>query len=109
MTRLALARADLRGYLPEPIDRGLWVLDQLEAHRARLIHAEIEARQAAQNEPVSPLDGHEIAAMARREPGPWIASVKNYLLEEARNGRLARDDKAKAISLAKAWLDKNQL
>src|SRR5687767_7988400 len=44
--QLALAHADLRGYLPEPIDRGLWVLDQLEAHRARLVRADIEAERA---------------------------------------------------------------
>ena len=107
--QMALAYADLRGYLPEPIDRGLWVLDQLEAHRARLVHAEQEAQQEAMREPVSPLDGHEIAALANKEPGPWIAAVKAYLLDEVRSGHLARDDKATAVSLARAWLDKSQL
>ncbi len=107
--QMALARADLRGYLPEPIDRGLWVLDQLEAHRERLLRADREAGQAALNKPVSPLDGHEIVALARKEPGPWIASVKSYLLEEVRSGRLARNDKADAIRLVKAWLDDQRL
>ena len=107
--QMALARADLRGYLPEPIDRGLWVLNQLEAHRTRLLRAEIEAEQAALNEPVSPLDGHEIAALAHREPGPWIATVKTYLVEEVSSGRLARGDKATATSLVRAWLDDRRL
>ena len=42
---LALSRADLRGYLPEPIERGLWVLDQLEAHRNRLLEEERRAEE----------------------------------------------------------------
>ena len=107
--QMALARADLRGYLPEPIDRGLWVLDQLEAHRERHLRADREVEQAALNEPVSPLDGHEIVALLGREPGPWIAAVKDFLLEEVRNGRLQRDDKVTAANLARTWLDKNQL
>ena len=105
--QMALARADLRGYLPEPIDRGMWVLDQLEAHRERLLRADHQAEQAALSEPASPLDGHEISALAQREPGPWIAAVKDYLLQEVRNGRLARDDKADASRLARAWLDEH--
>ncbi|MEO6457528.1 MAG: HD domain-containing protein [Chloroflexia bacterium] len=107
--QMALARADLRGYLPEPIDRGLWVLDQLEAHRESLLRADRDAEQALLNEPVSPLDGHEIVALVGREPGPWIAAVKGFLLEEVRSGRLARDDKAAAIRLVRAWLDDQRL
>lgn len=107
--QMALARADLRGYLPEPIDRGLWVLDQLEAHRESLLRADREAEQASLNEPVSPLDGHEIVALVGREPGPWIAAVKDFLLEEVRSGRLQRDDKAAAARLARTWLNRNQL
>jgi poly(A) polymerase len=104
---LALARADLRGYLPEPIDRGLWVLAQLEDHRQRLLDqdqrgAELEARQ-----PRSPLDGHEILSLAEREPGPWVAAVKDYLTHEVRAGRLMREDKARARALAHEWLQEH--
>ena len=106
---MALARADLRGYLPEPIDRGLWVLDQLEAHRERLIRADIESGRAAPVGPVSPLDGHEIVALVGREPGPWIAAVKDFLLDEVRSGRLQRDDKESAARLAREWLDSRHL
>jgi len=104
---MALARADLRGYLPEPIDRGLWVLDQLEAHRQRLLDqdqqiAELEARQ-----PRSPLDGHEILSLTENEPGPWVAAVKDYLTGEVRAGRLMRDDKGRARALAQEWLQEH--
>lgn len=104
---LALARADLRGYLPEPIERGLWVLDQLEAHRQRLLDqdqqvAELEARQ-----PRSPLDGHEILSLTESEPGSWVAAVKDYLTNEVSAGRLMRGDKERARVLAQEWLQEH--
>jgi hypothetical protein len=102
---LALARADLRGYLPEPIDRGLWVLDSLEARAERLAtDADMELLARA-SEPRSPLDGHALLSLTDREPGPWIADLKAYLLGEVIDGRLEAADIATAERLARGWLE----
>lgn len=101
---LALSRADLRGYLPEPIDRGLWVLDQLEARCEALLEGERTAAERERLEPRSPLDGTELLLLGGREPGPWIAILKDYLCGEVEGGRLGRDDKERARQLALAWL-----
>jgi putative nucleotidyltransferase with HDIG domain len=100
---LALARADLRGYLPEPIDRGLWVLASLEEHSRRLEEEERRSALMEAQGPRSPLDGDELMALAGREPGPWVGELKSYLLDEVLAGRLDRDDKAGAAELAQAW------
>jgi poly(A) polymerase len=89
---LALARADLRGYLPEPIDRGLWVLDSLEAHARRLDEEDALEQAAERTAPHSPVDGDALMALAGREPGAWIGLLKDYLTELVREGRLAQDD-----------------
>lgn len=102
---LALSRADLRGYLPEPIDRGLWVLDSLEAHAENLKHeAELEA-ELRTLEPRSPLDGNQLLELTSREPGPWIADLKDYLRGEVEAGRLAAGDTSSATELARNWLE----
>jgi poly(A) polymerase len=102
---LALAYADLRGYLPEPIDRGLGVLDSLKA-RAERLEAEAEQEELARAiEPRSPLDGHQIMRLTDREPGPWIAELKGYLLSEVREGRLDPSDVTAAQRLASRWLN----
>lgn len=101
---LALAHADLRGYLPEPIDRGLWVLHQLEAHRDRLAEQDAEEEMQEALEPRSPLDGHELLALAGRPAGPWINLLKMHLLAEVQAGKLHRMDKEKAREVALEWL-----
>jgi putative nucleotidyltransferase with HDIG domain len=101
---LALSRADLRGYLPEPIDRGLWILASLEEHARRI---EVEDAHRVLEEasgPQSPLDGNELLAIAGRGAGPWVGYLKDYLLGEVRAGRLGRDDKSRAMELAHNWL-----
>jgi poly(A) polymerase len=103
---MALARADLRGYLPEPIDRGLWVLDQLEARARGILEAEKLAGEEQAREPRSPLDGNELLELAGREPGPWVGKLKDYLSNEVLTGRLDRDDKEGARLLALAWLSR---
>ncbi|MEA2575417.1 MAG: poly(A) polymerase [Chloroflexia bacterium] len=102
---LALARADLRGYLPEPIDRGLWVLQSLEERRNQLDEAQAVEAQLAELEPRSPLDGTELLVLGKREPGPWVGQLKGYLCGEVEAGRLAQSDKATAEALALRWLD----
>lgn len=100
---IALSRADLRGYLPEPIDRGLWVLEQLEARRRRIDDfgnaGAIEA-----SGPQSPLDGTELLSLTGLEPGPWVGRLKSYLQAEVAEGRLDRNDKPAAADLARHWL-----
>ena len=106
---LALARADLHGYLPEPIARGLWTLDALDAHRKRIMESELaEARRSEATmarEPASPLDGNEILALTARQPGPWVGELKTYLRDKVAAGELPPGDKDRATRLARAWLD----
>ncbi|MDQ3707050.1 MAG: HD domain-containing protein [Chloroflexota bacterium] len=102
---MSLAHADLRGYLPEPIDRGLWVLQTLEERRRHMDEAEAQEAQQAQLEPRSPLDGTELLALGNREPGPWVGQLKNFLCSEVEAGRLPDDDKATAAELARHWLE----
>ncbi|MEP6775994.1 MAG: HD domain-containing protein, partial [Chloroflexota bacterium] len=104
---LALARADLRGYLPEPIDRGLWVLDQLEARAQRLEDQERQAALEQEQAPRSPLDGHRLLELADRAPGPWVGDLKDHLLVQVASGRLNMDDVTAAEALALAWLDEH--
>jgi poly(A) polymerase len=101
---MALARADLNGYLPEPIARGLWVLDSLEARRRGLLEGAQNERLQTALEPVSPLDGDEIVSSGQRPPGPWVGELKTFLKERVAAGQLARDDKEQASRLAREWL-----
>jgi putative nucleotidyltransferase with HDIG domain len=107
---MALARADLLGYRPEPIDRGLWVLDSLEARRTSLLEADVQSRQRDVSQASrSPLDGTELLALAATDPGPWVGRLKSYLAAEVGSGRLAADDKEGATRLAQEWLAKNKV
>ncbi len=101
---MALARADLNGYLPEPIQRGIWVLDQLEEGCNRLADAGAAAVQVIDLQPRSPLDGNELLALFDGDAGPWIGKLKAFLLDEVESGRLAKDDKQEAARLASQWL-----
>jgi poly(A) polymerase len=101
---MALARADLNGYLPEPIARGVWVLDSLEARRRAILEAELHGRLKAAFEPTSPLDGNEILALTGRDPGPWVGGVKEELRQRVASGELAPEDKDQASRLALDWL-----
>lgn len=102
---LALGRSDLRGYLPEPIDRGLWVLDSLEARRSAILAADNEDERRRFEEPRSPLDGAELVALAGREPGPWVGELKMYLRGEVSARRIGPGDKEWARQVALKWLD----
>lgn len=105
---MSLARADLRGYLPEPIDRGLWVLQSLEERRAQLDAVEAQEEALEEHQAWSPLDGNELLALSDREPGPWVGRLKDYLCREVDAGHLHRDDKVRAEELARRWLDSNR-
>ena len=96
---LAQARADLLGYQPEPIERGLRNLDRLE-ERAILVQAPPPPAP-----PGSPLDGNELQAIFARPPGPWLRRVKLLLDAAVQSGTLAPDDKTGAVQLAAQALD----
>jgi poly(A) polymerase len=102
---LSLARADLRGYLPEPIDRGLWVIDSLEAHARRLDAEDATEQDSERLEPRSALDGGALMELAGREPGAWIGRLKDYLTDLVRQGVLGQDDLDGAREAALQWLD----
>lgn len=102
---LALARADLRGYLPEPIDRGLWVLQSLEERRRQIDEADEQGVQLSQLGPRSPLDGIELLALADRDPGPWVGQLKDFLCREVEANHLGQEDKAAATEFAQRWLE----
>ena len=104
---MALAHADLRGYLPEPIDRGLWTLQRLEAHRSRILA--IDATESASQEPHSPLSGDDLMRLADRPPGPWISNLKSYLTAEVAADRLGQNDFAHAEEIAREWLATDSL
>lgn len=101
---IALAHADLRGYLPEPIDRGLWVLQNLEERRRHLDEADAQEAQLAASGPRSPLDGTELLALSERGPGPWVGQLKDFLCDEVQAGRLGQGNKVAAAQLARDWL-----
>lgn len=102
---LALSHADLRGYLPEPIDRGLWVLQSLEERRRQIDEAEAREAHLSSLGPRSPLDGTELLALSGREPGPWVGQLKDYLCNEVEARRLGQEDKMAATELARRWLE----
>jgi poly(A) polymerase len=90
---LALARADAAGHSFTGESRNAPKLDQLE----RRIH-ELEGQTTI---PLSsPLNGDELMERYRLPPGPWIRKIKDSLLDEVLDGRLAPDDRAGAWQLA---------
>ena len=97
---LAQARADLRGYAPEPVAAALANLDALERRAAALL-----APPPAEP-PGSPLDGDELQRIFGLPPGPWIGRVKAALEVAVREGALAADDKATALDMAAAILER---
>ena len=49
----------------------------------------------------SPLDGRELMALLGREPGPWIARIKERLSTLVLDGELAPGDKEEAARIAR--------
>lgn len=49
----------------------------------------------------SPLDGHQLMALFQHRPGPWIREVKDYLLAQVLDGKLAPNDVETAAEMAK--------
>ncbi len=89
---LALKRADNASHTYDDNDYH----DRLEAACER-----VEAEEAAMLRAESPLDGRELMALLGREPGPWIARVKERLSTLVLDGELAPGDKEEAARIAR--------
>ena len=89
---LALKRADNASHTYDDHEYH----DRLEAACER-----VEAEEAAMLRAESPLDGRELMALLEREPGPWIARIKERLSTLVLDGELAPGDKEGAARIAR--------
>ncbi|MDX5895131.1 HD domain-containing protein [Rubrobacter radiotolerans] len=99
---MKLARADITGSAPR---RRNVAVESWRSLKERV--DEVRAQDAVEKL-ASPLDGNELMRGFDRPPGPWIRAVKDYLEGEVVEGRLAKDDKETAWSLARAFVEKNE-
>ena len=88
---LALARADRHGAGPNASTKNLDELEQRMEHI--LVKTPVEHLE-------SPLDGSEIMELLQIPSGPKVKEIKEFLLEEIIEGRLAPKDKESARKLA---------
>lgn len=95
---LQLSTADVTSYRAAKVAAAAARVKRL---RERIEHLEEQART---EEIRSPLDGNELMIMFGRGPGPWIKAVKEYLLDQVIEGKLAPDDKAAAEALARQFV-----
>ena len=77
--------------------------DISRAHELRVRMAPIQAAQDISSL-TSPLDGQELMARLNLRPGKQLGAVKEYLVNEVVEGRLAPDDKGQAERLAREYL-----
>jgi len=100
---LKLARADITGSAPRRrrIAEASW-------HSLKRRVEEIRAEDAVEGLE-SPLDGNDLMLQFGRGPGPWIRALKDYLRDEVVEGRLGKDDKAKAREIAEAYAREHDL
>ncbi|MDP2951977.1 MAG: HD domain-containing protein [Chloroflexota bacterium] len=96
----ALSRADVTSYRPARVRAALANMAELEK-RCQQIEAASDVAQIK-----SPLDGNDLMVLFGIGPGPWIKPIKEHLLQEVLEGRLAQDDKEKAGEMAKAFFAK---
>ena len=80
--------------------------DHTDISRARELRARIIPIQASQDISAltSPLDGQALMARLKLKPGKQLGAVKEYLVNEVVEGRLAPDDEEGAERLARAYL-----
>ena len=84
--------------------------DHRDISRASELRARMAPIQEAQDicALTSPLDGQELMARLGLKPGKQLGAVKEYLVNEVVEGRLALDDKEGAEKLARAYLKVNK-
>lgn len=80
--------------------------DHTDISRARELRARMAPIQAAQDIAAltSPLDGQELMMRLSLRPGKQLGAVKEYLVNEVVEGRLAPDDKEGAEGMARKFL-----
>ena len=91
---LKLSTADVTSYKAAKVEAAV---DRVRRLRVRIEKLE---KEASLDEIRSPLNGDELMAMFKRSPGPWIRDVKDYLLDQVLEGKLAPGDRGRAEELA---------
>jgi len=84
---LDLTEADVTSKHPEKKKRNTDKIKKLR-ERIKLLNEQMESSKIQ-----SPLDGNELMEMYNRKGGVWLQKVKNFLLNEVIDGRLAQNDK----------------
>ena len=100
---LKLARADITGSAPR---RRQVAVASWESLRDRV--DEVRSEDAIERLE-SPLDGNDLMELFGRPPGRWIKPLKDYLQGEVVEGRLAKDDPARARRLAESFAREHNL
>jgi poly(A) polymerase len=100
---LKLARADITGSAPR---RRRIAEESWRSLRSRV--DEVRAEDAVEKLE-SPLDGDDLMEQFGLGPGRWIKGLKDYLQNEVIEGRLGKDDKDKARTLAKEYVREHDI
>lgn len=100
---LQLARADITGSAP----RRRRIAEESWRSLKQRVHA-VRAEDAIERLE-SPLDGNQLMQYFGRGPGRWIKAVKDYLQNEVIEGRLAKDDEERALTLADQYARERDL
>lgn len=100
---LKLARADITGSAPR---RRQVAVASWESLRGRV--DEVRSEDAIERLE-SPLSGNDLMEIFGRPPGRWIKPIKDFLQGEVIEGRLAKDDRARARELAESFARENDL
>jgi poly(A) polymerase len=100
---LKLARADITGSAPR---RRRIAEESWRSLRSRV--DEVRAEDAVEKLE-SPLDGDDLMEQFGLGPGRWIKGLKDYLQNEVIEGRLGKDDKDKARTLAEEYVREHDI
>jgi poly(A) polymerase len=100
---LKLARADITGSAPR---RRQVAVASWESLRDRV--EEVRSEDAIERLE-SPLDGNDLMEIFGRPPGRWIKPLKDHLQGEVIEGRLAKDDRARARELVESFAREHDL
>ena len=96
---LRLSTSDVTSYRAARVEAAV---NRVRRLRERIQHLEEQTRI---EEIRSPLDGNDLMGMFGRGPGPWIKAVKEYLLDQVMEGKLAPNDKVEAEVLARRFVE----
>ncbi|MGH2459612.1 MAG: CCA tRNA nucleotidyltransferase [Chloroflexota bacterium] len=99
---LLLSTSDVTSYRAAKVEAAVSRVRRLRERIQRL------EEQARIEEIRSPLDGNDLMHVFGRGPGPWIKAVKEYLLDQVMEGKLAPDDRSGAEVLARRFVEAGQ-